>query len=298
MSFCLIAAAKTTAQIPDYQFQLSSPTPTNNKFSWTHSGQVIEGFNHYNFYCPENKRRIGFYFHNANTELSTTRQSSSGQAPSQINNRTRPVLYILGPGTQGSEASGLALAQKFLEQIKHYKLPAMHIVSVNGGPSNFYTKDIGSGEKGLLSLVQHIDSQFKTIRQRSGRSLIGLNEGGQAASRLLFTHPELFARAISANASFAQEHQHSKLPVTNPLNKNNSWQLAFLYAKQQSPLRVELLQIGHPQHSTWPANEAYSSFLEQLGIQHRLAPLKLEAEPQNLEDISILSLEWLLQEKP
>jgi S-formylglutathione hydrolase FrmB len=52
-------------------------------------------------------------------------------------------------------------------------------------------------------LVGWVDGRYRTVRQASGRGLIGISEGGDAALNLCFKHPDLFAACGGHSGEYA-----------------------------------------------------------------------------------------------
>ena len=114
-----------------------------------------------------------------------------------------PVLYLMhgSPGHPlqfiNVAAAGVALDQGLQRRQLHPFLIAM----LDGSDGTFY-KDTewantphGRYESWVLEAVRTVDQRFSTVRNRRGRGLGGVSEGGFAAVNLALRHPKLFSVA-------------------------------------------------------------------------------------------------------
>ncbi|WP_096085668.1 hypothetical protein [Agaribacterium haliotis] len=289
-SLCFFAFASigaSHAQIPELHFFYEKAPQPVEDFSWSNTPQnshidspISAKIQHKKFHCKENRRDIGYLLYEPDLDY-----------------QQAPVIYVLGDSAVGNEYSGLKQAQTLVEAIELKLLPPMYVVSLNGGPKAYYDADKkAQGESAALSLISHLDQQLATVRQRHGRILLGSGEGARAATRWLFKHPELFARAIAVNPGMQWEYQNSQQSADSGLNKDNSWQLAFDYALSQSPLKVKLLLLADQQSPNWPSTTAYANFLEQLAIAHKLESYQRDAKISLEKRVTGKGVLWLAPE--
>jgi enterochelin esterase-like enzyme len=122
-----------------------------------------------------------------------------------------PVVYYLH-GYEGNESS-------FLEYARYWKaaLPRtgpMILVFVNGGETSFFSDSADRqmpGETVLVKeLLPHIDSQYRTRADASGRSLHGYSMGGFGALKLAFKYPSMFGSVVAYGATLADAAEFRK----------------------------------------------------------------------------------------
>ncbi|MCE7063939.1 alpha/beta hydrolase family protein [Dyadobacter sp. CY326] len=109
-----------------------------------------------------------------------------------------PVVYLLH-GHSGNHADWISKVPGFQ---KAADLHNMIIVCPDGGYSSWYWDspiDAKSQFETYVSkeLVAHIDSKYKTIKDKSGRGITGLSMGGHGALYLAFKHQDVFGAAGS-----------------------------------------------------------------------------------------------------
>lgn len=85
-------------------------------------------------------------------------------------------------------------------------IPPVILVMPDGKNSWYVDSDPGTGfgayETAIVEdLVDHIDSEYRTITERRGRMIAGLSMGGYGALHLAFKHPELFGAAASLSGA-------------------------------------------------------------------------------------------------
>lgn len=110
-------------------------------------------------------------------------------------NRRFPVIYNLH-GNGGNEFTSLDSVAVLHERIEAGRYPPMIMVLPNGGHSTFY-KNSADGrfpmeDIFLKELIPFIDSEYRTIANRTGRCIEGFSMGGRGATRLAVKHPEMF----------------------------------------------------------------------------------------------------------
>ena len=186
-----------------------------------------------------------------------------------------PVVYCLHGGNPGNE-----------NQILWYKLGVKPIIEDSTAPPIIYVWNNGGKYQShydfpqynsyaetsfIKELIPHIDSNYRTIPNRTARGLLGYSIGGRAACRYIFKYPELFSVSIA----IAGGHQREKeISITNGNNGeyqpgDNSWDLARKYSKNPDP-PVKLLIIVGTNDKNCEANLVWSSYLKDLGIHHSI----------------------------
>lgn len=105
-----------------------------------------------------------------------------------------PVIYFLhgAGGNESADAGGFS--SRVADAIRKQTLPPVLCVFPNGGMSGYR----GEVETMLVDeLIPHIDRSYRTMAQSESRAIAGFSMGGAGATRLLFTHPQLFCAAAS-----------------------------------------------------------------------------------------------------
>jgi len=192
------------------------------------------------------------------------------------NNDTRyPVIYCLHGGAPGNES-----------QILWYKLLVKPIVEKSSAPPMIYVWNNGGKHSShydfpqfnsyaestfIKELIPHIDSTYRTIPERTARGLQGYSIGGRAAARYIFKYPELFNVSIAIAGGHQREKENSK---TNGNNgeyqpKDNSWDLAKIYAKNPKP-PIKLFVFVGSKDMNYEANINWTSYLRKLKIHHSI----------------------------
>lgn len=118
--------------------------------------------------------------------------------------RAYPVVYMLH-GWPGSDGNLLSMGHADVTAdslIARGAIPEIIMVFPNGSGSGVlgrsYWLNSQDGAKRVEDLVTRdliawVDGRYRTVRQASGRGLIGISEGADAALNLCFKHPDLFS---------------------------------------------------------------------------------------------------------
>ena len=124
----------------------------------------------------------------------------------QGNDEHYPVLYLLHGYMQNYTIWGRNLGAAFYAR----NLGDLILVLPDGGNTwfvNYAVSDDGqrnNWEDYLVEdLVQHIDSNYRTIASREGRAIAGLSMGGYAAFTLALRHPEMFISMGSTSGALS-----------------------------------------------------------------------------------------------
>jgi enterochelin esterase-like enzyme len=160
--------------------------------------------------------------------------------------RRFPVIYWLhgsGPGVLGIPV----LTQYFHNAIQSGKIPPLIVVFPNGLPDGMWcnSKDGTQAIESMVidELIPYIDSQYRTIADRSGRIIEGFSMGGYGAARLGLTYPDRFGAFSMMGAGplqldFLEDHPRlvpleSRLAVFASVFGND-----MEYFESQSPWRI------------------------------------------------------------
>jgi enterochelin esterase-like enzyme len=109
-----------------------------------------------------------------------------------------PVIYYLH-GYEGNESSYLDYANYWREAAS--KFQAAILIFVNGGETSFFCDSADGSIRAetllVKELIPHIDQQFRTLTNASGRALHGYSMGGFGALKLAFQYPETFGTVVA-----------------------------------------------------------------------------------------------------
>ncbi|QDT04942.1 Endo-1,4-beta-xylanase/feruloyl esterase precursor [Rubripirellula lacrimiformis] len=188
-----------------------------------------------------------------------------------------PVVYYLHGGRPGSETKSIGLAKPIFDAMKNAEVSPAIYVFVNGGPVSHYDMPDDPKRKGASvfteELIPHIDANYRTIADRSGRGIEGFSQGGRATMRLSLRRPDLFCSAAAGGGGYASEKRISEEDgYENPNLRfslgENTWDLARSYAKRKSPVVRWMIYVGD-QGFNYQNNLQYMEFLDSLEIPHQ-----------------------------
>jgi enterochelin esterase-like enzyme len=197
-----------------------------------------------------------------------------------INSQRRyPVVYMLHGGRPGDESKFAGLLPYMLDEINDGGLIPAIMVLNNGGPVSHYNVPGRAEALGkdlfIQELIPLIDTQYRTIADRSGRALSGYSQGGRATARIGFGHPELFSQLVIGSPGATTE---KLIQDTGGIESehlvfakgDDMWTLAEIYADQyQEKYPIEIfLHVGDALDSNHGGTAAYDAFLTQLGLPH------------------------------
>lgn len=238
-----------------------------DSFQWINEApeQMHPSLIHMTFYSKANRTDVGFYM-----------KLPRGYDAPENRGKRYPVIYYLHGGRPGSEVKSKNGFNNMLPMLKSEDYPAAFMIGVNGGKLSHYQYHDYKGISAFLELIAHIDKNYPTIANRSGRVIMGSSQGGRGTSRYIFSHPELFQTAIA----FASGHQHEKRIhendgyesdfLTIPDAGNNAFNNAALYAARKDAPPVNLMAVIGNKDDNYVGNLQWSIHLQELGIKHEL----------------------------
>ncbi|AQQ10191.1 Endo-1,4-beta-xylanase Z precursor [Sedimentisphaera cyanobacteriorum] len=213
-----------------------------------------------------------------------------------------PVMYWLhgsgGKPSQDYRAGGgrgpAAISKHFGTAMQEGKIPPMIIVYPNGLRKGMWvdSKDGKTPVESLVikELIPHIDKNFRTIADNSGRLIAGHSAGGYGAARLGFKYPELFCAVSMRGAGPLQEvFVPERGPEGNARTRGRVLRKIYgsdqEYFKRLSPLylaeknaekirkNLQIRQIIGEKDYCLPANIEFHRHLEALDIPHEFTIL-------------------------
>lgn len=189
-----------------------------------------------------------------------------------------PVLYLLH-GMGGDEESWITLGRstQILDNlIAQSKAIPMIIVMTNGnvdqeaapGESSlgFYKPHLqlpgtmdGSMEESFLDIVEFIDSNYRTIKKKSARSIAGLSMGGFHSLHISKQYPDMFDYVGLFSAAIIP-----KEGVVSPVYSNLDEMLKIQFSKNP---KLYWIAIGKTDF-LFEANENYKKMLDEKGYKY------------------------------
>ncbi len=132
-------------------------------------------------------------------------------------NRRYPVVYLLhGYGDDETSWIQFGEADRIADAgIKSGELPPMIIVMPDGGKSwyiNDYQSKVRYEDMLVQEFIGHIDTAFRTRKDREFRAISGLSMGGFGSLVLAMHHPELFSACAALSASARTDEMFASLP--------------------------------------------------------------------------------------
>ena len=224
------------------------------------------GVKHATFKSPSMKLDVGYCIY-----------LPPGYDSKESESRRYPTIYYLHGGRPGSELKSVKLSTYIHKHIMNGSVPPMIYVFVNGGPVSHYNlpeRENAMGEDVFVKeLIPHIDKNYQTIADRSGRGLEGFSQGGRGTTRIMFKHPHLFSSAAPGGAGHSTEKRISE--ENGKENENlvfapgyNTWDLARKYAKNPKPSLRILVHVG-TKGFNYQNNLEYMEFLDSLKIPYK-----------------------------
>lgn len=146
-----------------------------------------------------------------------------------------PVVYNLHGAGGGSAQRQWSRARKTLKDaVENGKVRPLIYVFVDGlGDTFFLDYDDGTvfAESTIIQeLIPLIDSRYRTIASREGRSIEGFSMGGGGSLRIAIKYPELFTAVVSYGAALIKGDSFKpgdpRAGRMASFNRDNPWKLA------------------------------------------------------------------------
>ena len=121
-----------------------------------------------------------------------------------------PVVYYLHGGRPGNETKSTYLANFLHESMSSGEAQPIIYIFVNGGEISHwnYPPLASMGEDVFVKeLIPHIDLNYRTVDNRSGRAIQGFSQGGRGATRIAFKYPDLFSSVAAGGGAYQVEMQ-------------------------------------------------------------------------------------------
>lgn len=202
------------------------------------------------------------------------------EAYTESDERRLPVMYWLH-GLGGAQHGVPGFVRDIDEAISLNKMPPMIAVYVNGLRDSMYT-DSKDGQFPVETviiedLIPHIDQNYRTIANRTGRLIEGFSMGGYGAARLGFKYPDLFGAVSILGGAL---HDETTLPVRRQaiFEKMYSNDLNYLQAttpqallKENAPqlLSDSIIRIAvGDRDPVLEYNHTFHALLEAIEIPH------------------------------
>jgi S-formylglutathione hydrolase FrmB len=198
--------------------------------------------------------------------------------------RRYPVVYMLHgwPGSDGNMLEMGHADDTADSLIARGEIPELIMVFPNGGGAGLFGRSywINSfdGKKRVADYVTHdliawMDSRFRTSARASGRGIIGLSEGADAAVNLTFRHPDLFSACGGHSGDYVLDKELGTAGFLGPepgatrLLEENSPRLYVDRIVAQVKKQHIYFDCGLSDESL-AHNRAFHATLDSLGIRH------------------------------
>lgn len=182
----------------------SKPKPGNEPTMWVAEPlpDLPTGVTHHTYLSAAMGREVGFCLY-----LPPGYQKETA--------RRYPVIYHLH-GAGGHEARNLHNAEVLEAGIKEGRWPELILVFPNGGRATMY-QDSGDGRflaetTFIQELIPHIDANWRTQADRSGRCIEGFSMGGRGSTHLAMRHPHLFCSLFNQAGNVYRVSAPENLP--------------------------------------------------------------------------------------
>ena len=150
----------------------------------------------------------------------------------KTNTRYRVIYYLHGWG--GNESSEVISIQNFVTKALTRSEDMPIIVYPNGGRSGYF----GPTENMIIKeLIPYIEENFRVLKSREDRTLLGFSMGGTAALRLTLKYPQLFSGAVSLGGRLWPEDKSLVAAITmnSQIIKTLTTQLLLIQGEQDNP---------------------------------------------------------------
>ena len=263
-------------------------TLTSQPFSWFNpfpeNFELLPNLYHESFISPSMQRKVGYVIF----------------LPSQYfadDYRSFPVVYYLHGGRPGNETKSTYLANFLHESMSSGKAQPIIYVFVNGGEISHwnYPPLASMGEDVFVKeLIPHIDLNYRTVDNRSGRAIQGFSQGGRGATRIAFKYPDLFSSVAAGGGAYQVEMQIAENGgVEYDTRSDNPERLDFGLGNDAYSLAKSYVNSGGHRLSVafWGGTKGfnYNDILEYMGY---LDSLNVNYQSYFVDDVGHNS--WLL----
>lgn len=260
--FCSSFAAEEKLMFRGTEFKWVNPFPEDL--------EAPPGVHHRTFLSPSMQRNVGYTIYLPPHYM---------EAP----NRRFPVVYYLHGGRPGSETRSLYPIPHLIDAMSSVAADPAIYVFVNGGILSHYNyAPLESMGEDLFveELIPHIDSNYRTRADRSGRAIQGFSQGGRGTTRIMFKYPELFSSGAPGGAAYSVEYQISEnngveydARAAEPTRfdfgeGNDAYTLAREYAESDGP-RIEIALWGGTNGFNYESIIEYMKYLDSLEIGYK-----------------------------
>lgn len=198
--------------------------------------------------------------------------------------RRYPVVYVLHgwPGSDGNWLEMGHVNDTADSLIARGAIPEVILVFPNGGGSGLFGRSywINSfdGRRRVADyvtndLVEWVDGRFRTHAAASGRGIIGLSEGADAALNLAFQHPNLFSACGGHSGDYLLDKELGTGAFLGPepgatkLLRENSPMLHVEHLVPQLREQLIYFDCGTSDESLAHNREMHAR-LDSLGVRH------------------------------
>lgn len=246
-----------------YPFNWVNPFPDNL--------EAPPGLSHATFNSPSMQIEVGYAIY----------------LPSQYaeeSERRFPVVYYLHGGRPGNESRSVGLSAFLHSSMSSGTAEPAIYVYVNGGilsHYNFAPLDSMGEDLFIKELIPFIDSNYRTVADRSGRAIQGFSQGGRGTTRAMFKYPELFSSAAAGGPGYSTEKQifendgveldtRNQNPQSYDVGRgNDAYSLARAYSESDGPKLDIAIWIG-TKGFNYTATLEYMGYLDSLEIPYKV----------------------------
>lgn len=189
--------------------------------------------------------------------------------------RRYPVLYMLS-GFAGDyhEWINWGICDMLETLIRSGKIQPMIVVMPEGDHSWWFNHAPVQGSDGKpwgdyvwKDVVDYVDTNYRTLAQRTSRAIGGLSSGGQGAFMLALTHPEIFS--IAGAHSPSTRGADGSLPFFGTPEYFNPYDPRWLFQNTQTWRQLTLWMDVAANDTQWGASvHELHQMMVSLGIPH------------------------------
>jgi putative tributyrin esterase len=179
--------------------------------------------------------------------------------------RHYPVIYALHGLPNGGHGYASMPIDEWGRAAQHAGYPAIIVAPAGARPGDTDPEwhDWGPGRNWesviAWQVVNHIDSLYRTIPDRSGRALIGISAGGYGATLIGLHHPGRFSVIQSWSGYFHPTNPDGTAPLDVGTPEQNAAASAHTYV----PLARKIYARWHPSYFAFYVGDADSRFLAE-----------------------------------